>query len=247
MNFINIVKFDIKNTIKNPMLLIVNTLLPIILIGTIGFIARGGYGSENISSYDYYGVTLMIFTGIMLSMTAANVFMEETVRRGNTRIVYAPVSKTEIYLSKLLASYIVGAISYTIIMLLGQYLVGINFGRKNILYIIILINVLSFFGCCLGILFCCIFKSEQGAIGVMQIPILIFVFLGGVFFPIASLGKTVEALSNISPLRWITQCAFQVIYDNDFSMYLPSIVITLFAAVICIVLCQIIFKPEEYV
>lgn len=247
MNFINIVKFDIKNTLKNPMLLIVNTLLPLILLGTIGFITKGGYGSENISSYDYYGVTLMIFMGIMLSMTATNVFMEETVRKGNTRIMYAPVSKAEIYLSKIISSYIVGAVCYSLIMLGEQYLFHINFGGKNILYIILLINSLSFFGSCLGTLFCCIFKSEQGANGVMQIPILIFVFLGGVFFPIASLGKTVEVLSNISPIRWITQCAFEVIYDNDFSIYLPSIVITLFAAVICIILCQIIFKPEEYV
>ncbi|KOF56050.1 MULTISPECIES: ABC transporter permease [Clostridium] len=247
MNFINIVKFDIKNTLRNPMLLIINTLLPIILLGTIGFIAKEGYGSENVTSYDYYGITLMIFMGMMLSMTATNVFMEETVRKGNTRIVYAPVSKTEIYLSKIIVSYIVGAVCYSLIMLGEQYLFHINFGGKNILYILLLINALGFFGSCLGVLFCCIFKSEQGANGVMQIPILIFVFLGGVFFPIASLGKTVEALSNISPLRWITQCAFQVIYDNNFSIYLPTIVITLLAAIICIILCQIIFKPEEYV
>lgn len=247
MNFINIVKFDIKNTLKNPMLIIINTIFPVIMIAIVGFITRNGYGSENISSYDYYGVTLMIFMGLMLSMTATNVFLEESVRKGNTRIVYAPVSKAEIYLSKIIASYVVGTVSCAVIMLAGQYIVNINFGGKNILYIIFLINVLSFFGSCLGVLFCCIFKSEQGANGVMQIPILIFVFLGGVFFPIASLGKNFEALSNISPLRWITQCAFQIIYDNDFSIYLPSIVVTLLAALICIILCQIIFKPEEYV
>lgn len=247
MNFINIFKFDIKNTLKNPTLLITTAMLPIILLATIGFIAKGGYGSENITSYDYYGVTIMIFMGIMIAMTAANVFMEETVIKGNSRIIYAPVPKTEIYLSKIIASYIVGAVFYSLIMLGEQYIFNINFGGKNILYIILLINALTFFGSCLGALFCCIFKSEQTAIGVMQIPILIFVFLGGVFFPIATLGKNVENLSNISPIRWITQCAFQVIYDNNFNIFLPTIVITLFAAIICIILCQITFKPEEYV
>lgn len=247
MDFINILKFDIKNTLKNPALLIVNTILPIVLLGTMGYIAKAGYGSENITSYDYYGVTIMIFMGIMVAMTATNVFMEETVRKGNSRIVYAPVSKTEIYLSKIIASYIVGAVFSSLIMLVEQYIFNINFGGKNILYIILLINALTFFGSCLGVLCCCILKSEQAATSVLPIPILIFVFLGGVFFPIASLGKNVETLSNISPIRWITQCAFEVIYDNNFSIYLPTIVITLFAAIICIIICQIIFKPEEYV
>lgn len=247
MNFSKIVKFDFMNVIRNPMLLIANTVLPIVLIGVIGFVTKSGYGSLNISSYDYYGITIMVFQGIMMCMTASNAFMEETVKKGNARIAYAPVSKTEIYLSKILSSYMVGGICYTLIMLIAQYTLNINFGGKNILYIILLINVLAFFGSCLGVLFCCIFKSEEGANSIMQIPILIFIFLGGVFFPIASLGKVVELISNISPLRWITQCAFQIIYDNDFSIYLPSIGITLFAAIICIVICQVIFKPEEYV
>lgn len=81
----------------------------------------------------------------------------------------------------------------------------------------------------------------------LQIVIMLFIFFGGVFFPVYSLGKIVESISNLSPLKWITECIFRIIYDNDFSIYLPTIGVMLVSSIICIVICQIIFKPEEYV
>ncbi|GFZ33101.1 transport permease protein [Clostridium zeae] len=247
MNLIKIVKFDIVNIIRNPTLIIANTIFPLILIGVIGFITKGGYGSLGINSYDYYGVTLMIFTAIMLAMTATNTFMEEKVKKGNTRIIYAPVSKAEIYLSKLIATYIVGIVCYSLIILFAQYILHMNFGGKNVLYVVILINVLSLFGCCLGTMFCSIFKKEQLANSIMQIPILIFVFLGGSFFPVEGLGKLITKISVISPIKWITECAFKIIYDNDFSMYISTLGVISVFSIICIIITHITFKPEEYV
>ncbi|AAK81334.1 ABC-2 type transport system permease protein [Clostridium acetobutylicum] len=247
MNFIRIVKFDFKNIIRNPMLLFFNTIFPLILIGSIGFVMKNGYGSFNVTSYDYYGVTMMIFTAFIICITASNTFMEKSVKKGNTRIVYAPVSKAEIYLSKIISTYILGSIFYSIIIVLGKYVLNINYGTRSTIYIIILINMLTLFGCCLGVLFCCIFKSEEGANSVLQIVIMLFIFFGGVFFPVYSLGKIVESISNLSPLKWITECIFRIIYDNDFSIYLPTIGVMLVSSIICIVICQIIFKPEEYV
>ncbi|MDT8715120.1 ABC transporter permease [Clostridium sp. 19966] len=247
MNFIRIVKFDFFNILRNPALVISGTIFPIIMIAVMGFITTSGYGASSVSSYDYYGITMIIFMALMMAMIATNSFMEEKVKRGNTRIMYAPISKTEIYMSKLLAAYLFGGLCLSLIVLSGQYIFNINFGRGNIGYVLLLVNALTFFGCCLGTLFCCIFKSEQAANSIMQIPILIFTFLGGTFFSAASLGKLLDKLSNVSPLKWVTECAFQIIYDRDFSIYLVSILGILAASMLCILMCQLIFKPEEYV
>lgn len=247
MNFIKIVKFDFVNILKNPMLVIFNTIFPLMLICVMGFVTSGGYGAGVVSSYDYYGVTMMIFTTLFISLTAVNTFMEEKVKRGNTRIVYAPVSKTEIYMSKVISTYILGAIVYSSIIIVGQYLFHINFGGKNVIYIIILINLFTLFGCAFGIMFCCIFKDEQSAISIMQLALYFFIFFGGLFFPVASLGKIFEIISYVSPVKWITECAFQIIYDNDFSLYLPAVAFSILASIVCIIVCQIIYKPEEYV
>lgn len=247
MNFIKIIKFDFLNILRNPALVIFNTIFPIMIIGVMGFVTKGSYGAGNISSYDYYGVTMMIFTALFIAMTATNTFMEEKVKGGNARIVYAPVSKTEIYLSKLISTYLLGTITYSVILLGGQSIFHINYGRGNILFFMLLISIFSLFGSSLGIMFCCIFKSEQGANSIMQIALLLFIFFGGLFFPVASLGRLVETISYLSPVKWVTDCAFQVIYDKDFSLYLPTLGILILASGLCILICQIIFKPEEYI
>lgn len=247
MNFIKIVKFDFINILKNPTLIIVNTIFPLILIGIMGFVTKNSYGSWKVSSYDYYGVTMMIFTALMIAMTATNTFMEEKVKKGNTRIAYSPVSRIEIYMAKLISTYILGTISYSMILLVGQFIFKINFGEGNILYIMLLINILALFGSSLGIMFCSIFKKEETANSIMQIPILLFVFFGDSFFPAASLGKIVQKISYFSPIKWVTECAFKVIYDNDFSIYVPTIIVMLIASITCIIICQITFRPEEYV
>lgn len=242
MNLLKIVKFDFMNILRNPMLVIVNTIFPLLMIFIMGFVTRNGYNASSISSYDYYGVSIMIFTSLMICMSATNAFMEEKVKRGNTRIAFTPVSKTQIYLSKIIATYFLGTISYTLILLAGQFIFNIRFGGNNLIYIILLINMVSLFGSCLGVMFCSIFKQEEMANSIMQIPIMIFVFFGGTFFQTASLGKIIEKVSYLSPVKWVTECAFQVIYDNNFTLYLPTLAILVVAAIICIIICQITFK-----
>lgn len=247
MNFIRIVKFDFINIIRTPMLLIFNTIFPLILFGGIGFVSNSNFGGGIISSYDFYGVGTMIFIAIFISLTATNTFMEKKVLKGNVRLVYAPVSKMEIYLSKLISTYIFGTISYSIISLIEQYIFNVNFGGNNILYIIFLISLLALFGCALGTMFCCIFKREEGATAITTLITLVFIFFGNIFSLVGHLSEMLQNVACLSPVKWVTECALRIIYNNDFSIYKITIGILLGASVICIIVCQIIFKPEEYV
>lgn len=245
MNFIKLVRFDFMNIVRTPMLLFMNTLFPLLLFGGFGLATSSKFGGGTVSSYDYYGVTTMIFTAILISMTVTNTFMEEKVKRGNLRVVYAPVSKTEIYMSKLLSTYIFGTVSYSILLAVLQYVFHSNLGGRNLLQVMLLINILSLFGCSLGTMVCCIFKSEEKANAVMPILSLLFVFFGGIFSPIGHYGKTMQKIACLSPVKWVTECSFRIIYDSDFGIYLPTMAILLAGSALCILMCQIIFRPEE--
>ncbi|RHW63975.1 ABC transporter permease, partial [Clostridium botulinum] len=48
-------------------------------------------------------------------------------------------------------------------------------------------------------------------------------------------------------VKWISECIFKIIYDKDFSMFVPTIAICISSSLIFIILCQITFKPEEYI
>ncbi|OUC02596.1 ABC transporter permease [Bacillus thuringiensis serovar medellin] len=247
MNFIKITRFDITNIIRNPTLLFSNTIFPFILIAIMGYVTKSSFGESTVSSYDYYGVNMIIFSTMLIAMTASNTFMEEKVKKGNIRIIYAPVSRTSIYLSKLLSTYIFGTICFSAILIVSQTLFQLNLGGQNLPYIILLINALLLFGCCFGTMFCCIFKSEEEANGFMQIPVAFFIFFGGVFFGVHRLGETVNLISKFSPVYWVSECAFRIIYDNDFSIFLPVTLGLLLASFFCIAICHIVFKPGGYV
>ncbi|TYS11582.1 ABC transporter permease [Bacillus subtilis] len=247
MSLLKLITFDFMNIVRNPVLVIANTAFPFVLILVMGFVTKNSFGAGGVSSYDYYGVNMMIFAAALIAMTASNTFMEEKVKKANLRIVYAPVSTTGIYLSKLLSTWIFSVIVYSVNVLIAQTIFHLNFGGQYLPYVMLLLYVFLFFGCCFGTMFCCLFKNEEQANGIMQIPIAFFVFFGGVFFGIHRFGDTVNNISLFSPVKWVTECSFLLIYDHDFSMLLPVLSGLLFASIICIAVSHVVFKPEGYV
>lgn len=246
MSLLKILRQDLGNIAHNPTLIFSNTLLPLILIGVMGFVTRGGFGTELVSSFDYYGVNMLIFSVGMIAITATNAFMEEQVKRGNFRIAYAPIPKQHIYLSKILSSYLLSAICYGILVPFCQYVFGLNMGGNNFIYFVLLLNIFGFCGCCFGTMFCCIFKEEEQANGIMQIPLFLSIILGGVIFQIHRFGGFINKLAVISPVKWVATCSYQIIYDNDLHLLLPVIIGLLLLSCLFIGACHILFKPEDY-
>ncbi|WP_420976757.1 ABC transporter permease [Bacillus vallismortis] len=247
MNLLKLVTFDFMNIVRNPVLVIANTAFPFVLILVMGFVTKNSFGAGGVSSFDYYAVNMMIFAAALIAMTASNTFMEEKVKKANIRIVYAPVSTSSIYLSKILSTWIFSIIMYSVNVLLAQTVFHLNVGGQNLPYVMLLLYVFLFFGCCFGTMFCCLFKNEEQANGIMQIPIAFFVFFGGVFFGIHRFGDTVNHISLLSPVKWVTECSFRLIYDQDVSMLLPVMTGLLLASIICIAVSHVVCKPEGYV
>ncbi|PJZ01156.1 ABC transporter permease [Bacillus vallismortis] len=247
MNLLKLITFDFMNIVRNPVLVIANTAFPFVLILVMGFVTKNSFGAGGVSSFDYYAVNMMIFAAALIAMTASNTFMEEKVKKANIRIVYAPVSTSSIYLSKILSTWIFSIIMYSVNVLLAQTVFHLNVGGQNLPYVMLLLYVFLFFGCCFGTMFCCLFKNEEQANGIMQIPIAFFVFFGGVFFGIHRFGDTVNHISLLSPVKWVTECSFRLIYDQDVSMLLPVMTGLLLASIICIAVSHVVCKPEGYV
>jgi len=247
MYFIKIAKFDLGNILRNPTLLFSNLILPFILIGLMGFVTHSLFDTGSMSSYDYYGVSMVTLSALLIIMTATNAFMEERVKKANIRIMYAPIPKAHIYLSKILSTYLLGTLSFGLILWTGQFLFHINYGGRNLPYIFLLINMLVLFGSCFGTMMCCVMKDEEKASSISQIPVLLFSIFGGIFFSMYGLGKTVASLANLSPVKWIVECAFRIIYDHDFALFLPVTLTLLAASIACVIVCQLTFKPEDFI
>ena len=244
--FLQIFKRDFLNLLINPMWIFYSTVFPFLLAAIFGFLSSGNYGKE-ITSYDYYGISIIIYMILNTSTLAANSFMEEKIKKGNMRIIYSPLPKSNIYISKILATALFSCLCHFLVIALLNLTLNVNFGGGNIIYILLILGAFEGFVSILGVLFCIIFKSENTANQVLSIVINIFGILGGLFFRLDGFGERMEKLSYISPVKWLITNIFKVIYDRDFSYYMPTLYILILLSIIALLLCRIFYKEEDYI
>lgn len=241
-NLFIISKEDFKNLIKNPMWVFYGTVFPILLVVIMGFLGRESYGND-VTSYDYYGITLMIYAILTSGMTSANAFMEERIRKANMRIIYAPRSAKSIYLSKIISSFFFSLLCHLFDMILLCILYSIRISA--IPQIMILFILTEFFSVGLGVMLCCIFKTEGMANQILSIVINLFAILGGLLFPLDGYGKVARSISYISPAKWLVKAVFSMIYDKDFSYFYPTVLILIILIAIVLIVCDKTFRKED--
>jgi ABC-2 type transport system permease protein len=222
------------------------TVYPFLLVLVLGFLSSGNYGSS-VTSYDFYGISMMIFVIFNTSTIASNSFMEERIKKGNMRIIYSPVPSGFIYVSKILATFVFSSIGHLAVMLILHLLLKVNYGGSNFGFILIIFLLFEFFSSTLGILLCCIFKSENSANQLLSIIINISALLGGLFFRLDGLGDKVEKISYISPVKWIINDIFKIIYANDFSYFIPTAAILVLLSLAALMMCKIFYRTEDYI
>ena len=219
MNFFNLVKQDVKNIITNKTILLFCIVYPSFLIVMFGFLFSDVYRSETVTSYDYYGVTMICYLSLQAATITPTVFMEERIKKANMRIAFSPVTRTEIYASKLLTTFIFLETAFIIQMIILNATGLVNYGGENFGIILMLITVLLAFSISLGGAICTIVKSEDLTNKIVGITINSVAIFSGVFFPIAKLGTFADNVSNFLPAKMILNTAFQVIYDNSLSRF----------------------------
>jgi ABC-2 type transport system permease protein len=219
---------------------------PIVLVLILGFLTSGGYGST-VSSYDYYGVALMIFSIFNAATFSANSFMEECIKKPNMRLIHSPIRPLYVYFSKILASFVFCTVAYTAVALFFVLTVGVNYGGSDIWATFLIMLSGIFFFSALGVAVCCLLKSEGITNNILSLLFSLFAILGGLFFPVDGLGKAVVAVSWVSPGKWILMACLRIIYDKDFSMFLPVCGLFVILSIAAVALCSRFFRGEDYI
>lgn len=244
--FMNILKRDTLNLFLNPMWVILCIAFPFLFTTILGLLTEGLYGSS-VSSYDYYGVTMLVFSSLYAGTYSANSFLEERIKQPNLRIIFSPIPSFFIPIAKILASFLFTGVFFTFSAGLAALFFKVNFGEKMIIYVWLLILALDFFFSCLGVLMCCIFKSEGAANQVLSILTAVLGLLSGLFFPVASLGKKMVTISNFSPVTRVVDAVFTLIYDQNSVQFLPLIFMLSALSLATMALIGFLFNGEDYI
>lgn len=105
LRFWAVLRVDLVNLFKNPVLVGYNTVFGVLMIIILGYLTGGNYAAGR-TAYQYFAITFLIYGMLAGAMTAANCFMERDIKGANLRIIYSPVGSFSLYFSKVIAAFI---------------------------------------------------------------------------------------------------------------------------------------------
>jgi len=161
---------------------------------------------------------------------ASRVLAEEKEKNLLKRLAITNLKKTEYILAYMLSFLIIGMLQTITLVVMCKYLFGVNFYNIELLLLItVLLNILiSMMGIFVGI----VSRSANASTGLSQIIGFPLVILAGAWFPISLLPKTVQHISQYSPITAARVLLDQVsavqtaeVNTRDLTILISSIVI----------------------
>ena len=242
--FMVILKMDLVNLFKNPVLVGYNTAFAGLLILILGYLCGGDYADSN-TAYQYYTVSLIVYGMLNGAMTASNCFMERDIKRANLRIIYSPVGSFFVYFSKLAASFLFNYILHTMLLLILCPLLHVSLGSNPVFFILLMAPV-ELAASAFGIFFCCVFHCEETTSTLLSTVINLLCFLGGTFFSLDGMGSLMSLITKISPVRWLNEAFFTLSCDDSLRYFWPVFTTALVLSILLTLGCGFYFRTEDY-
>lgn len=235
----------LKRRSKDFFVLFYNVIFPIIIIALLGYLTSKSY-SVYFTSYHYYTVVMIPFCGLMGIITVCYAAQEEKRFKTAYRYITAPISKGELVMAKFLSCVIIFALCSIVALSISKMLFNMEFNGKFlwIVYLLVCESVaVTGIGLFLG-LACKRFDILQNF---LNLPIVIFGFLGGVFFPVNSYQPILSTIINLSPLTWVNRGIVSCIFDNNIQiLWVVSAVFLLFGCIATGLTIKF-FKKEAFI
>ena len=240
-NFINLLKMDVSRQIKSKSNIFYLFIYPILLILLLGYLTSSTY-QQGLTSYDYYGITIITFFILGSSIVSLQAIKEEKSKKANTRILSIIDNSTSFLLSKIISVFLLVIFFSLITIVLSIIFLDVNFG--SVTHVMIVLLPFIFFSSTIGVTLGILFKNEELIKQLLNLFINISAILGGTFFSIGAL-SVLNEISIISPLKWMNSVLFQMIFDNNFSLYYLILIVNIILSIIFIVISTLKLKREK--
>jgi len=198
--------------------------------------------SKKPSAMDYYAVTMLTFTIMYSVMASMHALSGERTLGTSNRMLCSPITKGEILIGKILGNVLFSIIQAVIIIGFSKYILKANWGN-HIGVIMLIVCAAAFMSTSLGISMSFFIKNQDALRQVLNMLATVLIFLGGGWFPIGDDG-ILGIISKLSPLKWVNDSIFQIIYSNNFSLVGAALGVCLGISVILIMLASFSFRKE---
>ncbi|QAY65293.1 ABC transporter permease [Paenibacillus protaetiae] len=169
---------------------------------------------------DYYAVSMAVMIGLWGAISAVNLVRAEVTRGTSTRLMAAPVRRSEMVIGKVIGSIFVNLLCLLIIIFFSKWVFNAYWGEHLVWVIAVLLAeavMATLFGFAASEL-----VKGAGARGLVMIIIQLATLFGGAYFPVQNIGMLGTAAS-LSPIRWGSSALMNIIYDGNTSAAWPAI------------------------
>ena len=148
---------------------------------------------QNVPGYTIFGVFFIV-------LTLASSFLQEKNDGTFQRILAAPLTKTALFIGKLLPYYLVNLIQIALMFAVGVVLFGLRLG--NVPALILISLTLSAAANGLGLLVAALGKTEAQVNGFSVLLAITLSALGGMMVPVFVMPDFMKTLSQFTPHAW---------------------------------------------
>lgn len=144
---------------------------------------------------------MIVQFAIMGLITSASILVLERKTRTLSRLLTTSMKRWEIIAGHLLAMFGLVVVQVTLLVLVGQFVFGVNYLREP-LAVLLIVVALGAWVSALGLFISTIAKGEEQVILFALIAMFVFTALGGAWFPLEGTGPAFNTLGHITPAAW---------------------------------------------
>lgn len=244
-SLVALIYYDMKRRTKDGFILGYNIIFPVVLIFLLGYLLSGSYGKE-FTSYHYYTIVMLPFCVSMAMITAAYAGKDEAYKKTASRLLFAPISKSRIVISKLISCTILISFCNILVLLISKLVFQLP-SLLKLIPVVVLLTAETFCICAIGLFIGLGMKNFILIKNVMNLPVMAAAILGGAFYPISSCHKGLNFVIYLSPLTWINKSIFLFLYDNKANILWNTVVILSLIGVSFTALTVLSFRKEEFI
>jgi len=143
----------------------------------------------------------LVTFGLVTLLATAIVFVEERNNGTLKRLVASPLSKPTILAGKTLGPLLVGIIQMAVLILAGQLIFGVQWGRSP-LALIMVVLAFDLAAVSIGIFLSTVVRTSDQAVGIMIAASMAMGALGGAWWPIEIVPKFMQTAGHFFPSAW---------------------------------------------
>ena len=172
---------------------------------------------------DYYALTMTAMIAFFGSISATSLIRSERTLGTDARLIAAPITKAEIFTGKILGSIVVSGLCTLVVVLFSKFVFHADWGSHSFFIFLVLLSEIIL-ATSLGVIVSYITKTAAASRALIMVIVQLAAFFGGSYFEVNP-SEGLSQLIKLSPLRWQNDALISLVYTNEFSIAIQTILL----------------------